>query len=246
MKKTTLLFLALFVAAPFSGLAQVYIEVLQGGVSKGIFSAYSGSATAAVNFNYSSSSDSSNPAIGPSNVAGEEQIFFYRETGSGNLFFNTIFRIGGTPTSTRSLDWNIAVDHTGAAPTVVVSDDTLTNTQELKFVSTVSGTSTFTGYWNWDQLHTDGGVIGALLGNWEIRIDPFGTTPYNTGVGGEDLQVYGATGSPIALLKDSQQIVFRPVTVPDPGSTLLLVALGLAGLVAARRAGSRSSPPRKG
>lgn len=228
MRTTTLIRLGIILGLPGMTLAQVQIEVLQGGISKGTFTTYSGAASAATNFGYTPFD--AFPAIGPASVVAEEQIFFYRETGSGNLFFNAIFRPGNeTTNSNRFLSWDIAVDHSGGAPHVVASDDA----NELNLISTVGGTTTFEGRWEWIRQYSDGGVIGPLLGNWEIRIDPI---LYGGQVGTEDIKVYGPGGSSIALVKNTtQQIVFRPVAVPDAGSSLLLLALGLAGLLSARR-----------
>lgn len=236
MKKSIFLVVGALFLLPCVLSAQVQIEVLQGGVSKGTFTAYSGSASAAANFNYTY--PGSNPTIGPLNVGGEEQLFFYQQTTTGELHFNTIFRNGGGG-STRYLNWDIQVLHAvGSPPSAVVVDDLVDG--ELFVSGSGSGTTSFAGRWVWIHSFTDGGVIGPLVGNWEVRINPVnvlnGPDAYDGGVGTEDLAVYGSgSTTPIGLAKNLQQIIFRPVAVPDPGSTVLLVGLGLAGLLAARR-----------
>ncbi|MCP5522916.1 MAG: VPDSG-CTERM sorting domain-containing protein [Verrucomicrobiales bacterium] len=214
-----LLFSSLPLATTVHG---VMIEVLQGGVSLGTFTPYTGVASAAANYNYYSSA--AHLSVGPGQVSNEEQIFFYVD-GSGNLAFNTVFRTGtGT---TRNMTWNIAVDSIGDQ-TVQVTDDA----GELKELAGGPGTTeNFLGKWAWLIGYTDGGVIGDLSGDWQITITP---TAYGGGVGTEDIQVYDASGSSIGLAKNtSQTIVFRPV--PDAGTTAALLGLGLVGLLGVRR-----------
>lgn len=198
------------------------IEVLQGGTSKGTFEAYSGAITGAANYNKSGSSGA--PINGPGDVSAEEQIFFYYDTTLSRLSFSTIFRKG----TGGNLKWDIAIDSTGNQ-TVDVTDDS----GEFKEIAATGMTENFTGRWNWISSFTDGGVIGGLLDDWVLTITPIS---YNAAVGTEDIQVYDASGSKIGLAKNTTQtIVFRAAAVPETGTTVALLLLGLGALSGFRR-----------
>lgn len=195
------------------------IEVLQGGISRGVIEPYTGSLTGAANYNYVQPSGF--PIHGPSAAAFEGRIFFYQ--GSDGLHFSVIFNTEGIGNGT--VDWNIGVTGSTTDPSVQFSDDPVPpeTTPDVREVSS----NFFVGDWDYTG-RVDGGVIGPLGGsNWSITIDQLGYSSTNDR-GINKLFAFDASGSSLPLAfttLNSGRIEFRPFIVPEPRAIFL--ALGL-------------------
>ncbi len=199
----------------------ISFEILQGGVTKGFASAYSGTLTGAANYGLSGSE--AHLTVGPSLLSETASLFLYY--GSDGLSFTIVFSdtANGSP-DPGDADWNITV--TGSSASVKLQDD---NTE-----LTAQAGGVFRGRWSWNQNLTDGGVLGSLQGDWQIEID-LNAAPSARGddslPGG--IKVYSADGSQIALVSNGENIVLR--AVPEGGTTFALLGSGLIGVALLRR-----------
>ncbi len=161
MRKFSKLLILLSLGWASSSAQAYYIQVLQGSSVLGTVSPYTGTLTAANNYNYFS--NSGHPVNGPTPMAQQGRIWFYE--GSDGLAWNVIFNAVGAAFN-GSASWNINITGSTSNPGVVLSDDA----GELKEPTS----NQFTGNWNWfaSSKATDGGVIAPLGTGWTINVTP--------------------------------------------------------------------------
>ena len=115
---------------------------------------YSGSESAAKNYNYYSAS--AHPKIGPDPEGFQSNIFFYNDNNGVN--FNFFHNIDGAGSDDNQVKWEIKVSGNNLEDRVVLSDDRA----ELTLKNSKGQTNTYIGdfhYWR----NTDGGIIGPLV-----------------------------------------------------------------------------------
>jgi hypothetical protein len=199
---------------------------------KGTIAAYTGTDSAAVNYDYFS--HSGDPVEGPNLKFDRGEIFFYE--GSEGMTFNAIFNKEKEKPSDGDIfglvSWDIAAGTFSTDPTVLLSDDK----KELKEVASdpVNHSALFEGRWAWHN-NTDGGIIQGLEGPvWILAIDPIAYQ------GIDSLKAFSADGSRINLNLSTGNrgyLFFVPHfgSIPDPGTTLSLLSIGIAGLTLATK-----------
>ena len=168
---------------------------------------------------------------GTSPAAASETALFFFVDGSDGLGFFTVLDANDATGGNASLTYALA-GSPGSA--VVVSDDP----GEL-----AGGAGAFTGTYVWLGAFTDGGVIGAINGLWQLDVS-FNTFP--TGINNANVMTgpmglfqnfgVGANTSTQNPLAPGQRIRFAPVaqTVPEPASVILF-GMGIVGVLALRR-----------
>lgn len=144
---------------------KVYLDPYKDGVVKkenylGTVVAYSGSETAAENYNYFSAS--AHPIQGPTPLGFEGNIFFYK--GSDGLALNLFANVDAGGSDDNIVNVDIEVSKNTSNDSVLLSDDK----DEIKEVSKSKYQGRF-HYWS----NTDGGVIGPfnLKDPFEIRVE---------------------------------------------------------------------------
>lgn len=214
-KPLLLMLLTLLSSVAQAGLINVY----QGGSYLGQVSSYQGALSAEANYGYSGATN--HLTTGPSLSSGDGHIFFYQ--GSDGLSFNAILGSGGSRQVKSKVHWDITVSDNQANAQALVKDDNNEFTEDA--------TDFFDANWNYNHKLGDGGVIGPLLGLWQITIDP--KKYEKTAL--VNLQVFSAAGAPIALaINTTDDIVFNAVATPAP---TWLLAAGLLALVRKRQRG---------
>lgn len=162
--------------------------------------AYSGGLTAADNYDYYSAS--AHPIIGPTPVGYESKMYFYE--GTDGLSFGMFHNIDVYGSPDNIVHWD--VDVTGTDADVFLSDDPGEFSE--------AAPNHFDGDWHYWH-NTDGGVIGDLIGNWEIVITPIQWGDITS------WDIYSADGSSISLDMSftTYLAVCQPISVDiKPGS----------------------------
>lgn len=125
----------------------------------GAIIAYSGTLSAAANYNYFSAS--AHPVVGPVPVDFETHVFMYRDLASGFLYLNFYSNIDDSGSSDNIVDWDLSVSGNNLADSVVLSDDA---GEFVQVASSPMGTTSYQARWHY-YLNTDGGVLGPIITN---------------------------------------------------------------------------------
>ena len=181
MLAAVLIFLPQFATANSPTVICVWQDTDSNGVKDtflGYIHAYSGSLTGANNYDYYSAS--AHPIVGPTPVGYESKMYFYE--GTDGLSFGMFHNIDVFGSPDNIVHWD--VDVTGTDADVWLGDEPAEFTE--------SSPNHFDGNWHY-WYNTDGGVIGNLIGNWEIVVTPVRWGDITS------WDIYSADGSSIGL-----------------------------------------------
>lgn len=202
----------------------VQYEVLQGGTVLGNITPYSGASTAAAN--YGLSGGEANLSVPGNSILAPNQGTLFLYSGSDGLSLFTVFSdtVNGAP-GNGDAEWNFTYTGTGD-PSVLVSDDS-SGAGELREIG--GNSDFFRGRWNWNNSHTDGGVIGDLgSGLWDIDID-LNVRPNN--FHGNDtvsaIKAFGANGEEITFASGNNAANITIRAVPESSASIVFLGLGL-------------------
>lgn len=206
--------------------ASAGIFVFQDGSNLGEITPYAGALSGADNYNYFSASG--HPINGPTLGLGVGHVFLYE--GSDGLSLNMIFGVdnSGTRFPSEFVSWDIQVSGSTVDPGVILSDDG----NELRETTT---NDTFAGRWQYGT-NTEGGVIGALGGNWIVDVNPL---RYEIGTNPQASLLLASGLNGFISLDPSKPFRFaqipRSSQVPEPASAAVWSFFVLGSYVVIRR-----------
>jgi hypothetical protein len=151
--------------------------------------AYSGSTTAAVNYDYYSAS--AHPAVGPQPQGFETNVFFY--SGSDGLALTLFSNIDEAGSTDNIVNLDVQISGNAKHDEVLLSDDG----DEMALIKRLTDVTYYEGrfhYWR----NTDGAVLGPLTGtDYKIRVQFLSTGDI------QNARFYSANGRTFTL-KDKQ------------------------------------------